>query len=100
VDGSEFVVSRVAYINDKSDYFINGTKAKRGDVVDLLKSRGIDLDNNRFLILQVSPSPSLSLSVSTFSLISDLILIVPIKYVLTEINLNRNELNSNGIFCF
>jgi len=52
VPDSDFVVSRTANSNDKSDYFIDGRKVKRSDVVDLLKSRGIDLDNNRFLILQ------------------------------------------------
>ena len=35
-----------------STYTINGTKATKGDVVTALKKKGIDLDHNRFLILQ------------------------------------------------
>jgi len=52
VDGSEFSLSRVAYKNNTSAYFIDGKKSKREEVVSLLRERGIDLDNNRFLILQ------------------------------------------------
>jgi len=46
------VVSRVVNRNETSQYYVNKEKKKRSEVVDLLKSRGIDLDNNRFLILQ------------------------------------------------
>jgi structural maintenance of chromosome 4 len=35
-----------------STYTINGKKATKGDVVTALKNKGIDLDHNRFLILQ------------------------------------------------
>jgi len=52
VPDSEFSLSRVAYKNNTSAYFINNKKAKREEVVTRLKERGIDLDNNRFLILQ------------------------------------------------
>ena len=49
---SEFVVSRTAHKSNKSDYYINDRKSNFKEVTDLLKSKGIDLDNNRFLILQ------------------------------------------------
>lgn len=52
MDGSEFVVSRTAHKNNKSDYYINDKKSNFTEVTDLLKGKGIDLDNNRFLILQ------------------------------------------------
>lgn len=39
--------------NNTSDYYVNGRKASAKDVATLLSSKGIDLDNNRFLILQV-----------------------------------------------
>lgn len=46
------VVSRVAYQNNTSKYFINNKSSSVSEVTSLLKQRGIDLDNNRFLILQ------------------------------------------------
>eukprot|EP01051_Picozoa_sp_SAG22_P002355 SAG22_NODE_103_length_20175_cov_15.280833_19_plen_314_part_00 len=52
VPGSEVSVARAAYRNNSSKYFINGKGASRGEVEELLSSKGIDLENNRFLILQ------------------------------------------------
>lgn len=49
---SQFSVARTAYRNNTSKYFLDNKEVKRKDVVDLLKSKGVDLDNNRFLILQ------------------------------------------------
>ena len=53
VPGSELVVARTAHRDNKSDYFVDGRKSSFGAVTALLKGKGIDLDNNRFLILQV-----------------------------------------------
>eukprot|EP00803_Ostreobium_quekettii_P005317 evm.model.scf_340.8 EVM.evm.TU.scf_340.8 scf_340:54597-68221(-) len=52
VQDSNFVISRVATIANKSDYEINGRKSSFTEVTNLLKAKGVDLDNNRFLILQ------------------------------------------------
>lgn len=52
VPGSEFAVARTAFRNNTSKYYLNGKEVKMGKVVELLKSKGVDLDNNRFLILQ------------------------------------------------
>ena len=52
VAGSQFVVTRTAHRNDSSRYYVDGDKSSYTDVTALLKGRGIDLDNNRFLILQ------------------------------------------------
>ena len=52
VQGSEFVVSRVAFQNNQSKYSIDGKSSTYTDVGVLLRKHGIDLDNNRFLILQ------------------------------------------------
>lgn len=53
VPGSEFVISRTARKDNTSTYYINGRPAKKkSDVTGMLKGKGIDLDNNRFLILQ------------------------------------------------
>jgi hypothetical protein len=39
--------------NNTSDYYVNGKRMNVKEVTTLLKGKGIDLDNNRFLILQV-----------------------------------------------
>lgn len=53
VPGSQFSVTRTAHRSNQSDYYINDRKVSPKDVTERLKSNGIDLDNNRFLILQV-----------------------------------------------
>jgi structural maintenance of chromosome 4 len=52
VEGSGFTVARTATRSNGSDYYVNGRKCAVKEVAALLKSKGIDLDNNRFLILQ------------------------------------------------
>ncbi|NWW86140.1 SMC4 protein, partial [Rhynochetos jubatus] len=52
VPNSNFCVSRTAYRDNSSVYQINGKKKTFKDVGILLRSHGIDLDHNRFLILQ------------------------------------------------
>lgn len=52
VSGSEIAVARTAFRNNTSKYYLNGKEVKMGQVVELLKSKGVDLNNNRFLILQ------------------------------------------------
>eukprot|EP00898_Chlorokybus_atmophyticus_P007674 jgi/Chlat1/7908/Chrsp68S07350 len=52
VPNSELVVTRVAYRNNTSKYLINGRNSNAGEVTTVLKGKGVDLDNNRFLILQ------------------------------------------------
>jgi chromosome segregation ATPase len=39
--------------NNTSDYYVSGKRMNVKEVTTLLKGKGIDLDNNRFLILQV-----------------------------------------------
>lgn len=52
VPGSELVIARTAHSNNSSNYYVNGRKSSFSDVTALLKAKGVDLDNNRFLILQ------------------------------------------------
>ncbi|KFZ69241.1 Structural maintenance of chromosomes protein 4, partial [Podiceps cristatus] len=52
IPNSNFCVSRTAYKDNSSVYHINGKKTTFKDVGLLLRSHGIDLDHNRFLILQ------------------------------------------------
>ena len=58
VEGSECVVSRLAKRDDSSTYKLNGKNASFKVVAAYLNEKGIDLDNNRFLILQVRRFPA------------------------------------------
>ena len=53
VPESEFIVSRTAHRDNSSYYQVNGKKVPFKEVATLLRGSGIDLDHNRFLILQV-----------------------------------------------
>lgn len=50
--GSDLVISRRAFRNNSSSYYINGKTSNFTAVTTLLRDRGIDLDHKRFLILQ------------------------------------------------
>uniref|UniRef100_A0A4W4FM36 Structural maintenance of chromosomes protein n=1 Tax=Electrophorus electricus TaxID=8005 RepID=A0A4W4FM36_ELEEL len=52
IPNTKFYVSRTASKDNSSSYHINGKKSTFKDVGTLLRSHGIDLDHNRFLILQ------------------------------------------------
>ncbi|GIX63554.1 chromosome condensation protein [Babesia caballi] len=52
VPGSELVIAREVHRDNTSRYRINGRTATQKDVSNSLKSFGMDLYNNRFLILQ------------------------------------------------
>lgn len=52
VPDSKFVVTREAFKDNTSHYIIDSKKSNFTNVTTLLKKKGIDLDNNRFLILQ------------------------------------------------
>lgn len=52
VPDSTLIISRRAYKNNASKYFINANESNFTTVTTLLKDRGVDLDHKRFLILQ------------------------------------------------
>ena len=52
VPGSDFIIAREAYRNNTSKYFVDKKSSNFTDVTNLLKSYGVYLNNNRFLILQ------------------------------------------------
>ncbi|KAJ1688981.1 hypothetical protein LUZ63_013136 [Rhynchospora breviuscula] len=52
VPGSEFSITRVAFKDNSSKYYINNRGSNFTGVTKKLKGKGVDLDNNRFLILQ------------------------------------------------
>ncbi|KIY03289.1 uncharacterized protein Z520_01756 [Fonsecaea multimorphosa CBS 102226] len=52
VPDSQLVVSRKAFKNNSSNYYLNGKTTNFTTVTTLLKNKGIDLDHKRFLILQ------------------------------------------------
>jgi len=49
---SDLVISRRAFKNNSSKYYINGKESNFTIVTTLLRDRGVDLDHKRFLILQ------------------------------------------------
>ncbi|KAF2685879.1 nuclear condensin-like protein complex subunit Smc4 [Lentithecium fluviatile CBS 122367] len=49
---SQLVISRRAFKNNSSKYYINKRESNFTAVTNLLKERGVDLDHKRFLILQ------------------------------------------------
>ena len=49
---STLIISRKAFKNNASKYYINTRESNFTDVTTLLKKRGVDLDHKRFLILQ------------------------------------------------
>ncbi|XP_075986320.1 structural maintenance of chromosomes 4-like protein gluon [Anticarsia gemmatalis] len=52
VPNSEIVVSRTAFKDNSSVYSLNNRRVQFKEVAKMLRSHGIDLDHNRFLILQ------------------------------------------------
>nr|CAD7577572.1 unnamed protein product [Timema californicum] len=52
VPNSQFVISRTAFKDNSSYYTIDKKRVQFKEVAKLLRSHGIDLDHNRFLILQ------------------------------------------------
>eukprot|EP00096_Caligus_rogercresseyi_P007006 TRINITY_DN2421_c0_g1_i1.p1 TRINITY_DN2421_c0_g1~~TRINITY_DN2421_c0_g1_i1.p1 ORF type:complete len:1275 (-),score=567.41 TRINITY_DN2421_c0_g1_i1:128-3952(-) len=51
-DGERLYVKRTAFKDNSSFYEVNGKKKPFKEVASLLRLKGIDLDHNRFLILQ------------------------------------------------
>ena len=52
IPGTEFTVARRVDRNSSSKYILNGQESTFKEVCELLQSKGIDLEHNRFLILQ------------------------------------------------
>jgi structural maintenance of chromosome 4 len=52
VPGTEIVITRIARKDNSSSYKIDGKNCQFKEVAAYLGAKGIDLDNNRFLILQ------------------------------------------------
>ena len=53
VPDSQFSVSRTANKDNSSFYSLNSRRVQYKEVAKTLREKGIDLDHNRFLILQV-----------------------------------------------
>lgn len=53
IPNSEVVISRTVRRDNSSEYRIDGARASVKEVADLLRRYHVDIDHNRFLILQV-----------------------------------------------
>ncbi len=51
VAGTEFTIRRIVHHTSVSEYQIDHRKASQEEVIEKLMAKGIDLNNNRFLIL-------------------------------------------------
>jgi structural maintenance of chromosome 4 len=49
---SQFILSRIAYRDNTSNYLINDKRCSFGEVEKFMMTKGVDVGNNRFLILQ------------------------------------------------
>lgn len=52
IPNSDLVISRRAFKNNSSKYYMNGKESNFTVVTTLLRDKGVDLDHKRFLILQ------------------------------------------------
>ncbi|CUG91447.1 Hypothetical protein, putative [Bodo saltans] len=52
IPGTELSIKREVHRNNQSQYFINNIRSTQKEVVATLTEKGVDLDHNRFLILQ------------------------------------------------
>jgi len=52
VSGSLLCVGREAFRNNQSKYYMDGKSSNFTEVTQVLRKRGVDLEHNRFLILQ------------------------------------------------
>ncbi|KAG0558584.1 hypothetical protein KC19_10G039500 [Ceratodon purpureus] len=52
VPGSDFVLTRVAFRDNSSKYYLDNRASTFTEVTKILMAKGIDLEHNRFLILQ------------------------------------------------
>ncbi|PVV00716.1 hypothetical protein BB560_004889 [Smittium megazygosporum] len=50
---NEIILSRSAFSNNSSKYYLNGKVTTLAEVTELLKRKGVDLEHKRFLILQI-----------------------------------------------
>eukprot|EP00250_Pteridium_aquilinum_P018347 c24044_g1_i1 orf=299-4012(-) len=52
IPGSDFTLTRVAFKDSSSKYYLDDRLSNFTEVTKKLRAKGVDLDNNRFLILQ------------------------------------------------
>lgn len=52
IPNTEFSIKRDLHSNGDNNYYMNKSKVKRNDVTSFLLKEGVDLNHNRFLILQ------------------------------------------------
>lgn len=53
VPDSDFVLTRVAFRDNSSKYYLDSRMSTFTEVTQILMAKGVDLEHNRFLILQV-----------------------------------------------
>ena len=100
IPNSDFTVSRTAYKDNSSVYNINDKKATAKDVIKLLLSHGIDLDHNRFLILQVCYTINFLWQLLVTDLSHTMNLPIPCNFNLTQTMHSKLAKSANSILTF
>jgi structural maintenance of chromosome 4 len=101
VPGSQFVISRTAHKDSSSYYCLDDTRKPFKDIAALLRESGIDLDHNRFLILQgeveqialMKPKAQTEHDEGMLEFLEDIIGTSRLKEPIEEMNKRVDELN-------
>ena len=101
IPNSNFTVRRTAYKDNTSEYFIDDRRVQYKEVGALLRECGVDLDHNRFLILQgevesislLKPKASNEHEEGLLEYLEDIIGTIRYKPMLEEIALEIDKVN-------
>lgn len=101
IPNSNFTVRRTAYKDNTSEYFIDDRRVQYKEVGTLLRECGVDLDHNRFLILQgevesislLKPKASNEHEEGLLEYLEDIIGTIRYKPMLEEIALEIDKVN-------
>lgn len=101
VPNSDFTVKRTVYKDNSSEYYIDGQKVQYKEVAQLLRDCGVDLDHNRFLILQgeveqislLKPKAANEHEEGLLEYLEDIIGTIKYKPMLEEISVEIEKVN-------
>ncbi|RNA08757.1 Structural maintenance of chromosomes 4 [Brachionus plicatilis] len=101
IANSDFTIKRTAYKDNTSEYYINEQKVQYKEVSSLLRENNVDLDHNRFLILQgeveqislLKPKATNEHDEGLLEYLEDIIGTIKYKPMLEEVNQEIEKVN-------
>lgn len=101
ISNSDFTIKRTAYKDNTSEYYINEQKVQYKEVASLLRENNVDLDHNRFLILQgeveqislLKPKAANEHDEGLLEYLEDIIGTIKYKPMLEEVNNEIEKVN-------